>query len=114
MTGVQTCALPICGNIQKTILAREIEAAKTILVAVYPSRGLDIGATETVHRLLVSQRDAGLGVLFFSEDLDELLHISDRIAVLFEGRIMGIFDANTVTIERLGLLMAGVREEEGA
>lgn len=102
------------GNIQKTILAREIEAAKTILVAVYPSRGLDIGATETVHRLLVSQRDAGLGVLFFSEDLDELLHISDRIAVLFEGRIMGIFDANTVTIERLGLLMAGVREEEGA
>ncbi|MEN6499102.1 MAG: ABC transporter ATP-binding protein [Rectinema sp.] len=102
------------GNIQKTILAREIEAAKTVLVAVYPSRGLDIGATETVHRLLVSQRDAGLGVLFFSEDLDELLHISDRIAVLFEGRIMGIFDANEVTIERLGMLMAGVREEEGA
>ncbi len=102
------------GNIQKTILAREIEAAKSVLVAVYPSRGLDIGATETVHRLLVSQRDAGLGVLFFSEDLDELLHISDRIAVLFEGRIMGIFDANEVTIERLGMLMAGVCEEEGA
>jgi simple sugar transport system ATP-binding protein len=102
------------GNIQKTILAREIEAAKSVMVAVYPSRGLDVGATETVRRLLVSQRDAGLGVLFFSEDLDELLQISDRIAVLFEGKIMGVFDTNTVTIDRLGMLMAGMTEGASA
>jgi len=62
----------------------------------------------------VSQRDAGLGVLFFSEDLDELLQISDRIAVLFEGKIMGVFDTNTVTIDRLGMLMAGMTEGASA
>jgi simple sugar transport system ATP-binding protein len=102
------------GNIQKTILAREIGAARTLMVAVYPSRGLDVGATETVRRQLVSQRDAGLGVLFFSEDLDELLQISDRVAVLFEGKIMGIFDANTVNIDHIGMLMAGMDREAGA
>jgi len=102
------------GNIQKTILAREIGAARTLMVAVYPSRGLDVGATETVRRQLVSQRDAGLGVLFFSEDLDELLQISDRIAVLFEGKLMGIFDANTVNIDHIGMLMAGMDREAGA
>jgi len=101
------------GNIQKTILAREIGAARTVMIAVYPSRGLDVGATETVRRQLVSQRDAGLGVLFFSEDLDELLQISDRVAVLFEGRIMDIFDTNTVNIDHIGMLMAGMGEEEG-
>jgi simple sugar transport system ATP-binding protein len=83
------------------------------MIAVYPSRGLDVGATETVRRQLVSQRDAGLGVLFFSEDLDELLQISDRVAVLFEGRIMDIFDTNTVNIDHIGMLMAGMGEEEG-
>lgn len=100
------------GNIQKTILAREIGAARSVMVAVYPSRGLDVGATETVRRQLVSQRDAGLGVLLFSEDLDELFQVSDRIAVLFEGKLMGIFDTKSANIEHIGLLMAGMDKEE--
>jgi simple sugar transport system ATP-binding protein len=102
------------GNIQKTILAREIGAARTVMVAVYPSRGLDVGATEIVRRQLIDQRDRGLGVLFFSEDLDELLQVSDRIAVLFEGKIMGIFDADKADIEQIGMLMAGMSKEASA
>ncbi|MDX9827306.1 MAG: ABC transporter ATP-binding protein [Spirochaetia bacterium] len=96
------------GNIQKTILAREIGACRTLLVAVYPSRGLDIGATESVRRQLVDQRDQGLGVLFVSEDIDELIQVADTIAVLFEGRIMAVMSSKEAEPERLGLLMAGV------
>ncbi|HEY9055003.1 MAG TPA: ABC transporter ATP-binding protein [Rectinemataceae bacterium] len=98
------------GNIQKTILAREIGASRRALVAVYPSRGLDIGATESVRKQLVAQRDSGLGVVFVSEDLDELFQVSDRIAVMFEGRIMATVPAKEADPERLGLLMAGVEE----
>jgi len=96
------------GNIQKTILAREIGACRNLLVAVYPSRGLDIGATESVRRQLVAQRDQGLGVLFVSEDIDELLQVADSIAVMFEGRIMDKLSAGEAEAETLGLLMAGV------
>jgi len=96
------------GNIQKTILAREIGACKNLLIAVYPSRGLDIGATESVRKQLVAQRDQGLGVLFVSEDIDELIQVADTIAVMFEGRIMDIMPAREADPERLGLLMAGV------
>ncbi|MCX7028441.1 MAG: ABC transporter ATP-binding protein [Spirochaetes bacterium] len=96
------------GNIQKTILAREIGACQKLLVAVYPSRGLDIGATEFVRRQLVAQRDDGRGVLFVSEDIDELIQVADRIAVMFEGRIMAIIPAREAEPEKLGLLMAGV------
>ena len=96
------------GNIQKTILAREIGSCENLLIAVYPSRGLDIGATESVRRQLVSQRDGGLGVLFVSEDIDELIQVADTIAVMFEGRIMDILPAREADPERLGLLMAGV------
>ena len=96
------------GNIQKTILAREIGACKNLLVAVYPSRGLDIGATEAVRRQLVAQRDAGLGVLFVSEDIDELIQVADTIAVMFEGKIMDIMPSRDADPETLGLLMAGV------
>jgi general nucleoside transport system ATP-binding protein len=95
------------GNIQKTILAREIDACAALLVAVYPSRGLDVGATETVRRKLIEQRDAGRGVLLISEDLDELMTVADRIAVLYEGRVMGVLDAEVADRETLGLLMAG-------
>ncbi|MGC9467960.1 MAG: ABC transporter ATP-binding protein [Anaerolineae bacterium] len=95
------------GNIQKTILAREIDACVGLLVAVYPSRGLDVGATEAVRRRLLEQRDEGRAVLLISEDLDELLSVADRIAVLYEGRIMGVLDAENADTERLGLLMAG-------
>ncbi len=100
------------GNIQKAILAREIDACAGLLVAVYPSRGLDVGATEAVRRRLLEQRDAGRAVLLISEDLEELLTIADRIAVLFEGRVMGILPADTADIETLGLMMAGAHESK--
>jgi len=98
------------GNIQKTILAREIEACQGLLVAAYPSRGLDVGATEAVRKRLVEQRDQGRAVLLISEDLDELLSVADRVAVLFSGQVMGIVSPDETDIETLGLMMAGVRE----
>ena len=102
------------GNIQKTILAREIQACKSLLIAVYPSRGLDIGATEAVRKELVAQRDAGMAVLLVSEDLEELLSVADTIVVLFGGRAMGSFPAEAADPEKLGLLMAGVEGKETA
>jgi ABC-type uncharacterized transport system ATPase subunit len=98
------------GNIQKTILAREIESCSGLLVAGYPSRGLDVGATEAVRRRLIEQRDSGRAVLLISEDLEELLTVADRIAVLFEGRIMGILDRDSADVQTLGLMMAGMEE----
>jgi len=100
------------GNIQKTILAREIDACRGLLVAGYPSRGLDVGATEAVRRRILEQREAGYAVLLISEDLEELLSISDRIAVLFEGRIMGILPSKDADLETLGLMMAGMELEK--
>ncbi len=100
------------GNIQKAILAREIDACGGLLIAVYPSRGLDVGATESVRGMLLEQRAAGTGVLLISEDLDELLSVADRIAVLYEGQIMGLVSAKEADIESLGLMMAGVAHEE--
>ncbi|MBN1877479.1 MAG: ABC transporter ATP-binding protein [Anaerolineae bacterium] len=100
------------GNIQKAILAREIEACDGLLVAVYPSRGLDVGATEAVRRRLLEQRDSGRAILLISEDLDELLSIADRIAVLFEGQIMGIVSSEEADIDILGMMMAGVKTNE--
>jgi ABC-type uncharacterized transport system ATPase subunit len=96
------------GNLQKLILAREISSEPSLMVAVYPTRGLDVGATEAVRRLLLEQRDAGAGILLISEDLDELLSMSDRIAVLYEGRVMGLVDSERADIEVLGLMMAGL------
>ncbi|MGC9520648.1 MAG: ABC transporter ATP-binding protein [Anaerolineae bacterium] len=100
------------GNIQKTILAREIDACAGLLVAVYPSRGLDVGATEAVRRRLLEQRDGGRAVLLISEDLDELRTIADRILVLYEGRVMGILPAETAETETLGMMMAGAEADE--
>ena len=99
------------GNIQKTILAREIDFCRGILIAVYPSRGLDVGATEAVRQNLIKQRDEGAAVLLVSEELEELLMVADKIAVMFEGRIMDTVQANKTTIEELGMLMAGVARE---
>ena len=97
------------GNIQKTILAREIEACGSLLVAVYPSRGLDIGATESVRMELVAQRDAGRAVLLVSEDIDELLSVADTIAVMYDGRAVGVMPAAGADPEEIGLLMAGMK-----
>jgi len=95
------------GNLQKTLLAREISAGPEIIIAMYPTRGLDVGATESVQRILLEQRDDGLAILLISEDLDELLALSDRIAVMNCGKIMGVVDATGADISEIGLMMAG-------
>ena len=100
------------GNIQKVVLARELSRQPRVLIAAQPTRGLDIGATEYVHQRLLEQRNEGTAILLISEDLDEILAISDRIAVIYEGRIMGIVDRSQATAEKLGLMMAGVKAEE--
>jgi len=97
------------GNLQRCILAREITAGRGLLVAVHPTRGLDVGATEAVRRMLLEQRAQGAAILLISEDLEELLELSDRIIVLYEGEIMGMVPAKDANIEALGLMMAGTR-----
>ena len=106
------------GNIQKAILARELSGNPKVLIAAQPTRGVDIGATEYIHQRLLDQRfiheklldqrEAGTATLLISEDLDEILILADRIAVIYEGRIMGIVDRSDATVEQLGLMMAGV------
>jgi simple sugar transport system ATP-binding protein len=96
------------GNIQKLILARELAKQPSVLVAAQPTRGVDIGSTEYIHRRLVEQRSAGTATLLISEDLDEVRNLSDRLAVMFEGRLMGILDREQATVERLGMMMAGI------
>ena len=95
------------GNVQKVVLARELSADPRLLIAAQPTRGLDLGAAEATRRLLIEQRDAGRAVFVISEDLDELVRIADRVAVIYEGRIMGTFPAGEVNQEEIGLLMAG-------
>lgn len=95
------------GNAQKLILAREVERAPKVLVLAQPTRGVDIGAIEFIHRQIVRARDEGLAVLLVSADLNEILGLSDRIAVMFEGRIMGELAADQADMETLGLMMAG-------
>ncbi len=102
------------GNQQKAIIAREIDKEPELLVAVQPTRGLDVGAIEYIHSQLVAQRDAGKGVLLVSLELDEVMNVSDRILVMYEGEIVGEFDPKTVTTQELGLYMAGAKREEGA
>jgi len=95
------------GNQQRLVARREMRIADRILVAAYPSRGLDVGAINTMLRYIVELRDAGAGIVLISEELEELLNLSDRIAVLFEGRIMGILDNDNIDIDDIGLLMGG-------
>ena len=97
------------GNAQKMVLARELSRKPKVLLAAQPTRGLDVAAIEFVHRKLVEQRDAGLGVLLISTELDEILALSDRIAVMYEGEIMGTVEADGVDVKDIGLMMAGQR-----
>lgn len=99
------------GNQQKAIIAREIDKAPELLIAVQPTRGLDVGAIEYIHKQLVEQRDAGKAVLLVSLELDEVMNVSDRILVMYEGEIVGEFDPHKVTVEELGLYMAGAKRE---
>jgi simple sugar transport system ATP-binding protein len=95
------------GNIQKVIMARELSRDPKVLIAAQPTRGVDIGASEYIRQRLLEQRENGVAILLISEDLDEVLELSDRIAVMFEGRIVGIVQRGEATPEELGLLMAG-------
>ena len=99
------------GNQQKAIIAREVDRDKDLIVAVQPTRGLDVGAIEFIHSQLVAERDAGKGVLLVSLELDEVMNLSDRILVMYEGEIVGEFDPKTTTVQELGLYMAGARKQ---
>jgi simple sugar transport system ATP-binding protein len=97
------------GNIQKLILARELSRKPSVLVAAQPTRGLDVSATEYVHRQLIEQRTKlKTATLLISDDLDEILSLADRIAVIYEGKIMGVVKRNEVSVEELGMMMGGV------
>jgi simple sugar transport system ATP-binding protein len=100
------------GNQQKVIVAREFSRPIELLIASQPTRGLDVGSIEYIHKQIIKKRDEGTGVLVVSSELDEILALSDRIAVMYKGQIMDILDANKVNKEYLGLLMAGVHPSE--
>jgi len=95
------------GNLQKVVLARELSRNPRVLIAHNPTRGLDIGATEYIHKQLIKQRGSGVGVLLLSLDLDEVMSISDRIAVIYEGKIMAVTDKENADVHTIGLLMGG-------
>ena len=97
------------GNQQKAIIGREIDRGCPLLIAVQPTRGLDVGAIEYIHAQLVAQRDAGKAVLLVSLELDEVMNVSDRILVMYEGEIVGELDPKTTTVQELGLYMAGAK-----
>lgn len=100
------------GNMQKVVMARSLSRKPCCVLAAQPTRGLDVGATEYVRGKLLEERDRGAGVLLVSEDLEEVMELSDRIAVMYEGRIMGIIPAAEATEEMLGLMMAGVVDQD--
>ena len=106
------------GNQQKAIIAREVDRDKALIVAVQPTRGLDVGAIEYIHQQLVAERDKGKAVVLVSLELDEVMSLSDRILVMYEGEIVGELDPKTTTVQELGLYMAGAKrmakEEKGA
>lgn len=101
------------GNIQKLLLARELSRKPRVVIAAQPTRGLDVGATEYVHQVLIDQRAEGTAILLISEDLDEVLALSDRIIVIYEGELMGEVITEHASPEELGLMMAGVRPQTG-
>ena len=99
------------GNQQKVIVARELSRPVKLLIASQPTRGLDVGSIEFIHRQIINARDQGAAVLLVSAELDEIMSLSDRIAVMYKGRILDILDAKSATREQLGLLMAGITQE---
>ena len=99
------------GNQQKAIIAREVDKDPNLLIAVQPTRGLDVGAIEYIHQQIVAERDRGKAVLLVSLELDEVMNLSDRILVMYEGEIVGEFDPKKTTVEELGLYMAGAKKQ---
>ena len=111
--GVETIVRTMSGgNQQKAIIAREMDKAHDLLIVVQPTRGVDVGAIEFIHQLLVKSRDEGKAVLLVSLELDEVMDVPDRILVMFEGQIMGEFDPQQTTMEELGLYMTGAKKQE--
>ena len=100
------------GNQQKAIIAREVDRDKSLIVAVQPTRGLDVGAIEYIHKQIVAERDKGRAVLLVSLELDEVMNLSDRILVMYEGELVGEFDPKKTTVEELGLYMAGAKKQK--
>ncbi len=100
------------GNQQKVIVAREIDQNPDLLIAVQPTRGLDVGAIEYIHKQLIAQRDAGKAVLLISLELDEVMDVSDRILVIYEGQLVADLDPKETTIQDMGLYMAGAKRGE--
>jgi len=100
------------GNLQKMILAREMSSTPKVMIAMQPTRGLDVGAIEAVHGLLLQEREQGAAILLISEELDEIMSLSDRIVVMYEGQIMGELGAAEADLEKIGLMMAGTRKEK--
>ncbi len=100
------------GNQQKLVVAREMSAQPKLLVVSQPTRGLDVGATEFIHKALIQLRDTGVAILLVSMELDEIMSLSDRLAVMYSGQIMGEVDPKEVTVEEIGLMMAGHRFED--
>jgi len=99
------------GNLQKVVLGRELTRQPRVLVVEQPTRGLDVGATEYVRRQLLHERDRGAAILLITADLEEIQALSDRIAVIYKGEIMGTIQAEGADIQSLGLMMAGMRAE---
>ena len=99
------------GNQQKAIIGRELDRGNPLLIAVQPTRGLDVGAIEYIHSQLVAQRDEGKAVLLVSLELDEVMNLSDRILVMYEGEIVGQLDPKETTVQELGLYMAGAKRD---
>ncbi|MHA1902362.1 MAG: ABC transporter ATP-binding protein [Candidatus Thorarchaeota archaeon] len=102
------------GNQQKVIIARELSSNPKLILAAQPTRGLDVGATEYIHNVLVSMRDEGTAILLVSAELDEVMSVSDRIAVIFDGKIVAVRYPNETDAQELGLLMAGQKDEKSA
>lgn len=100
------------GNIQRLVLARELCGEPRFIVAAHPTYGLDVGATEQVRQVLLDQRDRGAAILLISEDLDEILQLSDRILVLYEGETMGVLSSDEADLDEIGLMMAGSHRRE--
>ena len=99
------------GNQQKAIVGRELDHEHSLLIAIQPTRGLDVGAIESIHSAIVAKRDAGAAVLLISLELDEVMSLSDRILVMYEGEIVGELDPKKTTVEEMGLYMAGAKRQ---
>ncbi len=118
MCARRACIVPAStlsgGNQQKVIVAREFSRPIKLLIASQPTRGLDVGSIEYIHSRIIEKRDEGTAVLLVSSELDEILALSDRIAVMYRGQIMDIVPAAQASKEYLGLLMAGIQPDEAA